>query len=68
VPNVRFEVDDLELDWTYQPNHFDFIHSRNIAQSVKDWPRYLKQMYKYVSLLSILPYERFLCAAFPPPH
>ncbi|KAI5842339.1 S-adenosyl-L-methionine-dependent methyltransferase, partial [Tricharina praecox] len=47
VPNVRFEVDDLELDWTYLPNLFDFIHSRNIAQSMKDWPRYLRQMYKH---------------------
>jgi len=65
VPNVRFEVDDLELEWTYRPNHFDFIHSRDIAQSVKDWPRYLGQMYKYVSLLSILP--TIDSSSFPPP-
>ena len=49
VPNVRFEVDDLDLDWTYRRDHFDFIHSRNIAQSIRDWPKYLRQMYKRVS-------------------
>ncbi|KAF8053742.1 S-adenosyl-L-methionine-dependent methyltransferase [Lyophyllum atratum] len=47
VPNVRFEVDDLEMDWTYRPDYFDFIHSRTLAQSIQDWPRYLRQMHKH---------------------
>lgn len=45
---MRFEVDDLELDWTYRADDFDFIHSRNIAQSIKDWPRYVSQMFTFV--------------------
>ncbi|KAI5841727.1 S-adenosyl-L-methionine-dependent methyltransferase [Tricharina praecox] len=48
VPNVRFEVDDLELDWTFRKDYFDLIHSRNIAQSVRDWPKYLEQIFLFV--------------------
>ncbi|KAL7270977.1 hypothetical protein RUND412_006297 [Rhizina undulata] len=48
LPNCRFEVDDAELDWTYPEDHFNFIHSRNIAQSIRDWPRYVQQMYKHL--------------------
>lgn len=43
-PNVRFETDDLEKDWTFTQS-FDFIHSRMIQTSIRDWPRYLKQAF-----------------------
>jgi SAM-dependent methyltransferase len=43
-PNVRFEVDDVEADWTYsQP--FDFIHCRCLYGAIKDWKRLVKQIY-----------------------
>jgi len=48
-PNVRFEVDDLEKDWTWPANHFDYIHSRSIAQGIRDWDNYVKQMYKHTA-------------------
>jgi trans-aconitate methyltransferase len=41
-PNVRFEVDDLEDDWTFT-YPFDYVHSRYMAGSIKDWPRLMKQ-------------------------
>ncbi|KAF4482125.1 putative methyltransferase tdiE [Colletotrichum fructicola Nara gc5] len=42
--NVRFEVDDIEDEWTFsQP--FDYIHSRVMTASVADWPQYLKKCY-----------------------
>lgn len=48
-PNVRFEVDDVEADWTYsQP--FDFIHCRTLYGAIKDWPRLVKQIFEYVEL------------------
>jgi hypothetical protein len=47
-PNCRFEVDDLEKEWTYKPNHFDFIFARCIAQAITDWPAVMKQAYKYL--------------------
>lgn len=43
-PNCTFEVDDLEKEWTWkQP--FDFIHSSNIGQGIRDWPAYTKSMF-----------------------
>nr|XP_036577459.1 phosphoethanolamine N-methyltransferase (TAM domain methyltransferase) [Colletotrichum truncatum]KAF6784430.1 phosphoethanolamine N-methyltransferase (TAM domain methyltransferase) [Colletotrichum truncatum] len=46
-PNVRFEIDDATLDWTFPKNHFDFIHGRTLAGAVKDWPALLKQCYQH---------------------
>lgn len=43
---VRFELDDLEEEWTFREK-FDYIHSRDLVTAVKDWPHYLKQMYKF---------------------
>jgi SAM-dependent methyltransferase len=44
-PNLKFEVDDAEADWVYPSNHFDFVHSRNIAQCINDWEKLMRQMY-----------------------
>ncbi|EXA31408.1 hypothetical protein FOVG_17305 [Fusarium oxysporum f. sp. pisi HDV247] len=36
-PNCRFEIDDLEKEWTF--NHrFDFIFIRSMIASFKSWP------------------------------
>lgn len=42
----KFEIDDLELEWTYPENYFDFIHIRNLAQSINDWPKLLSEAYR----------------------
>jgi ubiquinone/menaquinone biosynthesis C-methylase UbiE len=47
LPNCKFEVDDLELDWTYKKNYFDYIHSRDVGNCIKDWPRYAMQMFRH---------------------
>ncbi|KAI6784652.1 uncharacterized protein J7T54_006698 [Emericellopsis cladophorae] len=36
-PNLRFEVDDCLLEWTWPENHFDFIHARCMYGSIPDW-------------------------------
>ncbi|KIW99890.1 uncharacterized protein Z518_10818 [Rhinocladiella mackenziei CBS 650.93] len=46
-PNVRFEIDDVEDPWTYG-NPFDYIHSRYMAGSIKDWPRLMEQCYVHL--------------------
>lgn len=46
-PNCMFEVDDIEKPWTWKMP-FDFVHSRNMGQGIKDWPAYLKQIYECV--------------------
>jgi SAM-dependent methyltransferase len=36
-PNLRFEIDDCLLDWTWPANHFDFIHTRMMLGAIPDW-------------------------------
>ncbi|KAK1624304.1 methyltransferase domain-containing protein [Colletotrichum phormii] len=43
--NVHFVVDDVEADWLYPDDSIDYIHVRNMAPALKDWPRLLAQAY-----------------------
>ncbi|KAE9573266.1 hypothetical protein CGMCC3_g10588 [Colletotrichum fructicola] len=44
VPNVKFEIDDIDEEWTYsQP--FDYVHSRFMTSSVSSWKEYLTKCY-----------------------
>ncbi|KAG6168902.1 hypothetical protein E4U51_001860 [Claviceps purpurea] len=45
-PNVHFEIDDASLDWTWEANHFDFIHMRYIVGGIQDWTTLLKEAYR----------------------
>lgn len=45
APNVRFEIDDLEKEWTFKENYFDFIHSRHMAMGIHDWKAYIQQVF-----------------------
>ncbi|TGZ79390.1 S-adenosyl-L-methionine-dependent methyltransferase [Ascodesmis nigricans] len=47
APNVKFELDDLEKEWTYKPNHFNFIHTRHLAAGIKDYKSYVRQIYHH---------------------
>lgn len=49
LPNVKFEVNDVEQAWTYN-TFFDFVHARNICGFIKDWPALLENAYKCVYL------------------
>jgi len=40
--NVEFEVDDCESEWPRRA-FFDFIHSRYMAGSISDWPKFMRQ-------------------------
>ncbi|KAF4884224.1 Secondary metabolism regulator LAE1 [Colletotrichum fructicola] len=47
-PNVRFEIDDIEEPWTFsQP--FDYIHSRMMMGSIRDWRTYLQRCFDNLS-------------------
>jgi len=48
-PNVQFQVDDLEKEWTFAPNSFDFIHSRHVSLGIKNWPNLLKEVYNHLT-------------------
>lgn len=44
-PNVRFEIEDANLDWTFPPNSFDFIHVRYLHGAITSWPDFYKKMF-----------------------
>lgn len=44
-PNVKFIVDDVEDEWMYEKDPFDFIFARCLAFSIRDFPRLIKQAY-----------------------
>ncbi|KAJ4190495.1 hypothetical protein NW767_011321 [Fusarium falciforme] len=45
-PNVRFEIDDATQPWTWNENHFDFIHLRYLFGAIKDWGALFKEAYR----------------------
>ncbi|KAG6071978.1 hypothetical protein E4U16_005729 [Claviceps sp. LM84 group G4] len=45
-PNLCFEIDDASLEWTWDANHFDFIHMRYIVGGIQDWKALLKEAYR----------------------
>jgi hypothetical protein len=65
-PNVFFEVDDIESDWVFS-SKFDFIHSRYLVGSIKDWPRLIGQAYKSVLLKTCLKQYLIFKARFLKP-
>ncbi|KAK2757597.1 hypothetical protein FQN54_004566 [Arachnomyces sp. PD_36] len=44
-PNLEFQVDDFEEQWTFQKDHFDLIHSRLLLASVSDYSALLRQAF-----------------------
>ncbi|RDW74164.1 hypothetical protein BP5796_07606 [Coleophoma crateriformis] len=47
-PNVKFMVDDAESRWLHPENHFDFVHVRNLASSIKDFPKLISAAYAHL--------------------
>ena len=47
-PNVKFEVDDAELPWTYPENHFDLVHTRIMNAFLKDWDKFFEQSFHHL--------------------
>ena len=45
-PNLKFIVDDLEDEWTYPPNHFDYVHIRHTLHSVRNPPALMERALK----------------------
>ncbi|KAK0711774.1 S-adenosyl-L-methionine-dependent methyltransferase [Lasiosphaeris hirsuta] len=46
--NVRFEIDDATLEWTFPRAHFDFIHARTLGGAIADWPALLRRCHKHL--------------------
>ncbi|KAF2467481.1 uncharacterized protein BDR25DRAFT_335907 [Lindgomyces ingoldianus] len=46
-PNLNFEVDDLEKDWTFS-RKFNYIHCQLMTGAFRDWPRFFMQSFQYL--------------------
>ena len=46
--NCRFEIDDAEKEWLYEPDSFDFIHNRNFICSIRNWPKLIEQTFRHI--------------------
>jgi ubiquinone/menaquinone biosynthesis C-methylase UbiE len=44
--NVQFLVDDVEQEWIFEPESFDYIHLRNLLPGIRNWPRLFQQCYR----------------------
>ncbi|KAK5000489.1 hypothetical protein LTR66_000644, partial [Elasticomyces elasticus] len=47
-PNCQFEIDDATLEWTWNDDHFDFVHIRELFGCIPDWTAFLKQAYRCI--------------------
>lgn len=45
-PNVNFQIDDAQLEWTFPENTFDFIHIRYMHGAISDWPKFYEQVFR----------------------
>ncbi|QSS62617.1 putative methyltransferase [Histoplasma capsulatum] len=46
--NVRFEIDDIESDWTFIDS-FDYIHCRYMYAAIRDWPKLVERCFNHLT-------------------
>ncbi|KAK2792234.1 hypothetical protein FQN52_003711 [Onygenales sp. PD_12] len=64
-PNCSFEIDDVEETWSYKPSEaFDYIHSRDMAGSIKDYDRLFAQAFKHLKPGGYLEMQSFAADFF----
>ncbi|KAF5600773.1 s-adenosyl-l-methionine-dependent methyltransferase [Fusarium pseudoanthophilum] len=47
-PNCSFQIDDAQLEWTFKPDEFDFIHIRYLYGAIDDWKKLYRQAFTHV--------------------
>ncbi|KAF5570670.1 methyltransferase [Fusarium phyllophilum] len=45
-PNVKFEIEDFNQDWTFPPESFDYVHLRYLVGCVPNWDYLFEQAFK----------------------
>ncbi|MCJ1300074.1 hypothetical protein MMC08_002868 [Hypocenomyce scalaris] len=46
--NVHFEINDVEGDWTYTEDSFDYIHIRIMITAISDWKSTIRKAYRHL--------------------
>ncbi|PUU82488.1 S-adenosyl-L-methionine-dependent methyltransferase [Tuber borchii] len=60
-PNVIFQIDDAESDWTFAKDSFDLIHIRHLNGGIKDWGKLIKQSFDALKPGGWLDVAEFEC-------
>jgi SAM-dependent methyltransferase len=47
-PNCVFELDDVEEDWSFKKETFDFIYAREFLTAIRDWDRLIRQSFDHL--------------------
>ncbi|KAJ0327634.1 hypothetical protein COL5a_005602, partial [Colletotrichum fioriniae] len=47
-PNCKFQIDDIEAEWTWPTEFFDYIHIRHLEGCVSDWPKLYSQAFEHL--------------------
>ncbi|KAH6711596.1 S-adenosyl-L-methionine-dependent methyltransferase [Leptodontidium sp. MPI-SDFR-AT-0119] len=63
-PNVKFVIDDIEDDWLYPLDHFDYIHCRHVTQTIKNRPRLMDQAFKHTKPGGYLEFQEVVFYTF----
>ncbi|KAL1839886.1 hypothetical protein VTJ49DRAFT_1021 [Mycothermus thermophilus] len=45
-PNVQFQIDDANMDWTWPDNNFDYVHVRGLLGNISDWKKFYREAYR----------------------
>ncbi|VTT58749.1 unnamed protein product, partial [Fusarium fujikuroi] len=46
--NCSFQIEDAQLDWTFKPDEFDFIHIRYLYGAIDDWKKLYRQAFAHL--------------------
>ncbi|KAH7120587.1 S-adenosyl-L-methionine-dependent methyltransferase [Dactylonectria macrodidyma] len=57
-PNVHFEIDDFEEEWTFS-KPFNYIHSRMNNCSISNWEEYVRQSFKNLAPGGYVEFQEF---------
>lgn len=47
--NCVFEIDDASLEWTWEDDHFDFVHIRELFGSIRDWDLFFSEALRCIA-------------------
>lgn len=45
-PNCQFHIEDAQLEWTYRPDSFDFVHIHALYGTFSDWGELYRQAFR----------------------
>jgi len=63
-PNLKFEIDDMEEEWTFPNDNFDYIHIRCLSGCFQDWDTVLRHAFKATKPGGYFEFQDYGCEVF----